>query len=117
VADPRQVEHAPRGWVQPGEVVLCDVCGRRIYLWELHHLVPISWGGSDSRLEADRQVIWIRVDGDCHGVIHMILDRAKRDGGWPVAWLEQQQMPHLVVEAARRGWNGWKRLTFDGVNT
>jgi hypothetical protein len=114
VIDGRKLELPPRGWVQPGEVVYCDVCGRRIFLWELHHLTPISWGGSDSRKLEDHQVVWVRADGDCHGVIHMILDKAKHDGGWPSAWLAQMEIPHLVVEAARRGWNAWVKATFDG---
>jgi hypothetical protein len=83
----------------------------------LHHLVPIAWGGSDSRLLTDHQVIWVRADGDCHSTIHMILDKAKQGGGWPTQWLADQAIPHLVVEAARRGWNTWKRATFEGVTT
>jgi hypothetical protein len=103
-----------RGWVAPGETVLCDVCGRRVFAWDCHHIIPIAWGGPDSRLETDHQVVWVRVDGDCHAVVHMILDKAKRGGGWPVQFLEEQQIPHLVVEAARRGWNGWKRQALEG---
>lgn len=114
---PRQLEHPVKGWVQPGEVVICDSCGRRVWYWELHHLVPIAWGGSDSRLETDRQVIWVRICGDCHGVTHMILDKAKAAGGWPTQWLADQGIPHLIVETARRGWNGWKRQTFEGAST
>ena len=107
-------EFPAKGWVQPGEVVFCDACGRRVYVWELHHLVPIAWGGSDSRLLADRQVVWVRLDGDCHAVVHMILDRAQRDGGWPELWINQHGgIPHLVVETARRGWNQWKHQTFE----
>jgi hypothetical protein len=44
----------------------------------------------------------------------MILDKAKHDGGWPAQWLADQGIPHLVVEAARRGWNAWVKATFDG---
>lgn len=106
---PRALRLPAKGWVQPGEVVFCDVCARRVYVWELHHLVPIAWGGSDSRRLDDHQVIWVRADGDCHAVIHMILDKAKTAGAWPTVWLEEQGIPHLVVEAARRGWNAWSK--------
>jgi hypothetical protein len=106
-----------RGWVQPGDVTHCDVCGRRIWLYELHHVVPVAWGGSDSRRVEDHQVIWVKACGDCHGVCHMILDKAKTTGGWPAAWLAEMEIPHLVVETARRGWNAWKRQTFEGVTT
>lgn len=109
-------ELAPRGWVQPGEVVHCDVCGRRCWVWELHHLVPMAWGGSDSRRVEDHQVIWVKADGDCHSTCHMILDKAKTGGGWPVAWLAEQEIPHLVVETARRGWNAWKQQALEGVS-
>jgi hypothetical protein len=113
--DPRQLEHPATGWVQPGEVIYCDACGRRVYVWELHHVVPIAWGGSDSRLVADRQVVWVRLDGDCHAVVHMILDKAQKDGGWPDQWINQHgDIPHLVIEVARRGWNGWHKQTFGG---
>ena len=105
-----------RGWVAPGEIVHCDACGRRAYVWECHHIIPVAWGGSDSRRVDDHQVIWVRVCGDCHAVIHMILDRAKKDGGWPALWINQHGgIPHLVVEAARRGWNVWKHQTFGGT--
>ena len=106
----KQKTFPTKGWVQPGEIVFCDVCGRRVWYWELHHLVPIAWGGSDSRLERDRQVIWVRACGDCHGVIHMILDKAQRDTAWPTVWLADQGIPHLMVETARRGWNAWKQV-------
>jgi len=109
--------HPEFGWVQPGEVVFCDVCGRRVFCWDLHHLVPVAWGGSDSRKDVDHQVIWVRADGDCHAVIHMILDKAKATGGWPVQWLTESEIPHLVVEAARRGWNTWKKATFGEPST
>jgi len=101
-----------KGWVQPGDVAYCDVCGRRIWLWELHHIVPIAWGGSDSRRVDDHQVVWVAACGDCHGVIHMILDKARAAGGWPGQWIADQGMPHQVVEAARRGWNSYHKLTF-----
>lgn len=104
--------HPELGWVQAGEIAHCDVCGRRCWVWELHHLVPVAWGGSDSRAAGDHQVIWVKADGDCHGTIHMILDKAKSSGGWPVAWIAEQEFPHLIVEAARRGWNAWKQQTF-----
>ena len=100
-----------RGWVAPGDVVFCDVCGRRVWCWDLHHITPISWGGSDSRLVADHQVVWVRADGDCHATVHMILDTARKPGAWPHAWLTDQDMPHLVVMAALRGWNAWKGAT------
>jgi hypothetical protein len=100
------------GWVPPTELVHCDICGRRCWVWELHHLVPISWGGSDSRKVDDHQVVWVRADGDCHSTVHMILDKAKADGGWPAVWLSQQEIPHLVAETARRGWAAWKQATF-----
>jgi hypothetical protein len=109
---PRARTLPAKGWVQPGEVVYCDVCARRVYVWELHHLVPIAWGGSDSRRVDDHQVIWVRADGDCHAVIHMILDKAKAAGAWPTEWLDQQDgIPHLIVETARRGWNTWRQGT------
>jgi hypothetical protein len=101
-----------KGWVQPGEVVYCDVDGRRVWYWELHHIVPIAWGGSDSRRVDDHQVVWVAACGDCHGVIHMILDKARSAGGWPAQWIADLELPHLVVEAARRGWNGYHKLTF-----
>jgi hypothetical protein len=111
MAEPRELP--AKGWVEPGQVIHCDVDGRRVYVWELHHIIPISWGGSDSRLLTDHQVVWIRVCGDCHSVIHMILDRAHKDGGWPQLWINSHGgIPHLVVEAARRGWNGYKCQTF-----
>lgn len=110
--DGRKLELPSRGWVQPGEIVICDVCGQRCYVWELHHLVPISWGGDDSRRIEDHQVVWVRADGNCHSVVHMILDKARQAGGWPAAFVEQQGIPHLVVETARRGWNGWVKQTF-----
>lgn len=101
-------EVAARGWVKPGEVVLCDVCGERCYVWELHHLLPVAWGGSDSRLVADHQRIWVVADGRCHDTIHMILDRAKKDGVWPDLWINQHGgIPHLIVQAALRGWALW----------
>jgi hypothetical protein len=104
-----------RGWVQPGEVVHCDACGRRVYVWELHHLIPISWGGDDSRLLVDRQVVWVRVDSDCHATIHMILDRARKESTWSDLWINSHGgIPHLVVEVARRGWNAWKKAALDG---
>jgi hypothetical protein len=32
---PVGVEELPaKGWVTPGEVVWCDVCARRTYVWE-----------------------------------------------------------------------------------
>ena len=114
MADPRQVEHPVTGWAQPGDVFYCDCCTRRIWLRELHHLVPIAWGGSDSRLESDRQVIWAWLCGDCHGTVHMILDKAKAAGGWPQLWINSLELPHCMVETARRGWNQWKRTTFEG---
>jgi len=117
VADPRQLEHPVKGWVSPGELIICDCCLRRVFYWELHHLVPIAWGGSDSRLETDRQVVWVRICGDCHGVVHMILDKARHDGGWPLAWLVALEAPHHMIETARRGWNKWKQMTFEGVTT
>ena len=83
-----------------------------MWCWELHHLVPVAWGGDDSRKDADHQVVWVKADGDCHGTIHMILDKAKSSGGWPKDWLADQDMPHLVVMAALRGWNAWKQQTF-----
>jgi hypothetical protein len=104
-----------RGWVQAGDTAHCDVCGRRVWTWDLHHLVPIAWGGSDSRLLTDHQVVWVKADGDCHATVHMILDKARKAEGWPVAWLEEQAMPHLVAETARRGWNGWKKMTLEGA--
>ena len=107
--------HAEAGWVQAGDVVHCDVCGRRVWTWELHHLVPIAWGGSDSRLAPDHQVVWVKADGDCHATVHMILDHARKAEGWPVAWLDEQAMPHLVVETARRGWNTWKQQILEGT--
>lgn len=104
-----------KGWVQPGELVLCDACGRRVYVWELHHLVPIAWGGSDSRLVADRQVVWVRLDGDCHATVHMILDHCQKVGAWDDLWINSHDgLPHLTVETARRGWNNWKKQTFEG---
>jgi hypothetical protein len=106
-----------RGWVQPGEVVWCDVCARRTYVWELHHLIPMAWGGSESRLLTDHQVVWVRACGDCHGTIHMILDTARKGGGWPVSWLAAQDIPHLIVMAALRGWHGWKHQTLEGITT
>jgi hypothetical protein len=105
------------GWVQPTEVVHCDVCGRRVWTWELHHVVPISWGGSDSRKVDDHQVVWVKACGDCHSTCHMILDKAKAAGGWPAVWLTDQDMPHLVVMVALRGWNGWKQMTFGEPST
>jgi len=110
--DPRQLEHPVKGWVSPGELIICDCCNRRVWYYEVHHLVPVTWGGSDSRLEADRQVVWVRICGDCHGVVHMILDKARHDGGWPLAWLVELEAPHHMIETARRGWNAWKRETF-----
>lgn len=100
-----------KGWVLPDEVVYCDVCGRRVWVWELHHLIPIAWGGNDSRHLTDHQVVWVRTDGDCHATIHMILDTAKKAGAWPEAWLVQTQIPHLIVETARRGWNAYVKET------
>jgi hypothetical protein len=106
----RERELPAKGWVQPGEVVYCDACGERCYVWSLHHILPISWGGSDSRLLADRQVVWVRVDSKCHDLIHMVLDHAQKAGTWPDPWMNQHGgMPHLAVEIARRGWMLWLR--------
>jgi hypothetical protein len=96
-----------RGYVGPEDPpVFCDCCGKFCHYWELHHLDPVGWGGSDSRALADRQVVWVRIDGDCHAVCHMILDTAKRQNGWPEPWLAgfTTPIPHLQVEVARRGW-------------
>jgi hypothetical protein len=103
------VELAPRGWVPPGEVFHCDACLQRRWYWELHHLDPVGWGGSDSRKLVDRQLVWIRVCGDCHSTAHMILDRAKADAAWPELWIVQLEVPHHYVEVARRGWQLYQR--------
>ena len=103
------------GWVQVGDTVWCDVCARRIWVFEVHHLVPMAWGGSNSRRLDDHQVIWVAACGDCHGTVHMILDKAHKDGGWPGQWIGDQQFPHLIVETARRGWNAWKQQTPEGA--
>jgi hypothetical protein len=102
-----------KGWVTPGEIRYCDICGRRVYVWSLHHLVPMSWGGSDSRRITDHQVIWVRTCGDCHDTVHMVLDHCQKVGAWDDLWINSHgDLPHLVVEVARRGWNGWKQMTF-----
>lgn len=98
-----------RGWVAPGDLVWCDACGKRCWYWELHHLDPVGWGGPDSRQLVDRQVVWVRVDSDCHAVAHMILDTARRGGAWPEAWLLELEIPHPYVELARRGWQLYQR--------
>jgi hypothetical protein len=98
--------HVPaRGWAAPGEIIHCDICGERCFVWQLHHLDPIGWGGSPSRRLDDHQVVWVVVDGRCHDAIHIILDHAKDQGGWPDVWLNQLGgVPHLVEQGARRGW-------------
>jgi hypothetical protein len=109
----RGIREAPaKGWVRPDDPpVYCDACNQRCWYWELHHLDPIGWGGSPSRLLADRQIVWIRVDGNCHGVGHMILDAGKANGSWPQAWLDSfaDPLPHPMVEVARRGWQLYQR--------
>jgi hypothetical protein len=104
-------ELPPRGWTQPGEILWCDACDRRIWYWELHHLDPKGWGGNPSQKLEDRQVVWVRLDGDCHATAHMILDRFKADGIWSEQWCRDMELPHAIVEVARRGWNlSQKRL-------
>src|SRR5215204_7701627 len=103
----RLLEHPAKGWVQPGgPPVYCDACDQRCWYWELHHLDPVGWGGPDSRLLVDRQIVWVRLDGNCHAVAHMILDTAKVQDKWPELWLNgyNPPIPHAMVEIARRGW-------------
>jgi hypothetical protein len=98
-----------RGWVPAYEVFHCDACDLRRWYWELHHLDPVGWGGSDSRRLPDRQIVWVRVCGDCHSTAHMILDTFKAAGAWSEEWLAQMDLPHYYVEVARRGWQLYQR--------
>jgi len=108
------LELPAKGWVRPGDPpVECDACDRLVHYWELHHLDPKGWGGDPSQLLVDRQIVWVRIDGDCHSTAHMILDTAKAQGQWPELWLNgyNPPIPHAIVEIARRGWNlSQKRL-------
>ncbi len=111
---PLTLEHPAKGYVRPQDPpVYCDACDRRCWYWELHHLDPKGWGGNPSQLLVDRQVVWVRIDGDCHSTAHMILDTAKAQGAWPELWLNgyDPPIPHAIVEVARRGWQLYsKRL-------
>ena len=101
-----------KGWVRPGDPpIYCDACDQQCWYWELHHLEPKGWGGDPSQLLVDRQVVWVRIDGDCHSTAHMILDTAKAQGAWPELWLNNYAtpIPHAIVEVARRGWQLYQR--------
>lgn len=100
-------EGTVRGWVRPGDLVYCDVCGERVYVWQLHHLDPVGRGGNPSRKPEDHQRVWIRADGRCHDLIHLLLDPVYDAGSWSeedeAGW-RADGIPHLTIEAARRGW-------------
>jgi hypothetical protein len=108
---------AARGYVRPGDApVFCDACDQECFYWELHHLDPMGWGGDESRLLVDRQVVWVRLDGSCHSTAHMILDTFKPRGAWDDLWLSgyARPIPHAIVEVARRGWNLYQRRIAQG---
>jgi hypothetical protein len=108
----RQLESPATGYVRPSDPpVRCDSCGRLVHYWELHHLDPKGWGGDPSQLLVDRQVVWVRICGDCHSTAHMILDTFKPRGVWDDLWLNgyATPIPHGIVEVARRGWNLYQK--------
>lgn len=110
--DARTLELPAKGWVRPDDPpVFCDACDQMCWYWELHHLDPKGWGGNPSQLLIDRQVVWVRIDGNCHSTAHMILDTFKAKGAWDDLWLNRygHPIPHAIVEIARRGWNLYQR--------
>lgn len=94
-----------QGWVNAGEVDYCDACNRRVWVWELHHLVPVDWGGNKSRADRDHYVVWVKACGDCHNTVHRILDHCKPLNRWDGVWVEDMAFPLHMVRIARWGWN------------
>lgn len=87
--------------------VYCDACHRRVWVWELHHLVPVGWQGDDSRAVRDWYVVWVKLCGDCHNTAHMILDTTRDDfGAWNDDWIDRLGLTqHPGTRIAHWGWN------------
>jgi hypothetical protein len=68
---------------------------------DLHHVVPLSWGGPDD----DENVIPICQTG--HANIHRLLTAMRRGNGF-VAWEIRRQFGPGERRMAQRGFDSWK---------
>jgi hypothetical protein len=76
------------------------------WIYERHHVRPVSWGGPSTTAIAMRGGVWVPVCGSCHTAIHLYLDTAMRRGVAPTRqWCIEHMIGYKRAQIARQGWN------------
>lgn len=94
-------DYAPRTVpYTPGACVAHRFHSPRPTYLEVHHVLPLGWGGPDTRENE------VTVCSTGHASIHRLLNLYRMSGGKP-PWILRRQWGHGERKVAERGWQAY----------